>query len=205
MRPGLALLALLLSGCSSLDRLADLPEPLVDFGKLHPAAVLDIRYAGPGNITGRALYPVAKCALRQSVARRLDAAARELEARGLRVKLFDCYRPRPVQEKLWAVKPDERYVASPIKGSRHNRGAAVDLTLADAGGEELVMPSPFDDFSPRAHRDSPASPRARANMLLLEQAMKKHGFIGLPTEWWHFDAEGWQKHPLADTPLETIP
>lgn len=200
-----ALLAAVLAGCSPLNRLNALPEPLVDFGKLHPAAILDIRYAGAGNITGQALYPVAKCVLRQSVAERLDLAARDLESKGLRLKLFDCYRPHSVQEKLWAIKPDDRYVANPIKGSRHNRGAAVDLTLTDGAGEELEMPSPYDDFSPRAHRDGPATAKARENSLMLEAVMGKYGFKGLVTEWWHFDAVGWQKHPLADTPLESIP
>jgi len=192
---------LLLAGCAHL---ADSPEPLVDFGAMHPAAVLDIRYATSNNIAGRPLYPVARCALRRSVALRLQAAARELEADGLRIKLFDCYRPHSVQKELWRLKPDERYVADPVKGSRHNRGAAVDITLTDAKGEELVMPSGYDDFSEKAHRKNAKGP-ARANLKILDEVMRAYGFTGLATEWWHYDAKGWERQPLSDIPLESIP
>lgn len=204
MRRLLPVLAAALAACSSLDKLDAMPEPLVDFHRMHPAAMLDIRYAGANNIAKKPLYPVAKCALRRSVAVRLDAAARELEARGLRIKLFDCYRPLSAQRALWAVKPDERFVANPIKGSRHNRGAAVDLTLTDASGDELEMPSAFDDFTEKSYRGQ-GTLKARANSLLLQKVMEKHGFVGLPTEWWHYDAKGWEKHPVEDVDLTPIP
>lgn len=200
--PAAAVLLLLLpAGCKHLE---GAPEPLVDFGAMHPAAVLDIKYATAANVAGRPLYPVAKCALRRSVALRLQAAARELESDGLRIKLFDCYRPHSVQQALWAVKPDERYVANPLKGSRHNRGAAVDLTLTDARGEELEMPSAYDDFTEKAHRKN-ASGKGAANLRILDEVMRAYGFVGLPTEWWHYDAKGWERHPLDDLPLESIP
>ena len=101
--------------------------------------------------------------------------------------------------------PPERYVASPHKGSRHNRGAAVDLTLTDQDGRELPMPTPFDDFTEKAHRsyqDLPAE--AKRNRARLEQAMTRTGFVGLPTEWWHFDAADWQRHPLDDVPFAAL-
>ena len=201
MRALLFLVAPFLAGCASL---AHVPEPLVDFGRMHPAAVLDIRYATSRNVARKPLYPVSRCALRNSVARRLQLAARRIESKGLRIKLFDCYRPHSVQKELWAIMPDERYVASPAKGSRHNRGAAVDLTRTDARGAELVMPSAYDDFSEKAHRGR-GSPEALENLAILDEAMRAYGFVGLPTEWWHYDAKGWEKHPLDDAALESIP
>jgi D-alanyl-D-alanine dipeptidase len=194
-------LVLLLAGCAHLK---SRPEALVDFGRMHPAAVVAMPYAGPGNVTGKPLYSVEKCALRQSVALRLQQAARRVESKGLRLKLFDCYRPLSVQRALWAVKPDERYVANPIKGSRHNRGAAVDLTLTDAAGVELKMPSAYDDFSEKAHRGQ-GSKEALENLAILDEAMRANGFVGLPTEWWHYDAKGWESFPLDDRSLESIP
>jgi D-alanyl-D-alanine dipeptidase len=94
-------------------------------------------------------------------------------------------------------------VADPKKGSRHNRGAAVDATLVDAKGRELEMPTGFDDFSPKAHRGfAGASPSAAADRRALEAAMRRRGFTGLATEWWHFDAEGFGRYPVLDVPLD---
>jgi zinc D-Ala-D-Ala dipeptidase len=160
--------------------------------------VLDIRYATPNNFTKQRLYDEARCLLRPGTAQKLEAARREFEAEGLRLKVFDCYRPLAVQRKMWALVPDERYVADPAKGSRHNRGAAVDLTLVRADGSELPMPTGYDDFSERAHRDYSGLPAdVIANRARLEQVMTKHGFVGLPTEWWHFDDVDWQKYSLV--------
>lgn len=178
-------------------------EPLVDVQSLIPDVRLDIRYAGSDNFAGRRLYPVARCLLRRSVAERLAEVQKELAGMGLALKLFDGYRPWSVQKLLWEVLPDERYVADPAKGSRHNRGAAVDLTLVDAEGRELPMPSAFDEFSEKAHRDFMDLPEeALRNRTLLEQVMARHGFVGLPTEWWHFDYEGWERFPISDVPLD---
>ena len=178
-------------------------EPLIDVAKAIPGIQLDLRYATANNFTGRVLYPCTRCLLRHSVAQRLAAVQQDLAVQGLQLKLFDCYRPLSVQRILWQILPDERYVADPAKGSRHNRGAAVDLTLLDWQGRELIMPSEFDDFSERAHRDYQNLPEAAIyNRGRLEQAMARHGFTGLPTEWWHFDAEGWERYPVSDMPLE---
>jgi D-alanyl-D-alanine dipeptidase len=104
------------------------------------------------------------------------------------LKVYDCYRPPEVQKKFWALVPDERYVANPVKGSKHSLGAAVDLTLVDRRGRELEMPTRYDDFTERAHRDYMKLPRrAIRNRALLREVMVRHGFVPLPTEWWHFD------------------
>ena len=182
---------------------------LVDLAAVDPTIRIDIRYATTGNFTGVAVYPVARCLLRRDAAERLARVQRRLRADGLGLLVWDCYRPFAVQERFWALVPDERYVARPerrdgrpVAGSKHNRGAAVDVTLVDAAGAALAMPTGFDDFSERAHRGAPGVPPvARANAERLEAAMVSEGFEPLPTEWWHFDAPGWQSAELLDVPL----
>jgi D-alanyl-D-alanine dipeptidase len=182
---GALLSFVLVASCSS-------PE-LVEVGDV----VLDLRYATSNNFTKQRLYDNARCLLRPATARKLEAVRIDLQSAGLRLKVFDCYRPLAVQRKMWALVPDERYVADPVKGSRHNRGAAVDLTIVHADGSELPMPTGYDDFSERAHRDYSNLPAdAIANRSRLEQVMTKHGFVGLPTEWWHFDDADWQQYPV---------
>ena len=179
------------------------PAPLVDAAAQIPGLKLDIRYATAKNFTGRALYGAPRCLLRPAVVERLARAQEAAAAQGLGLKVFDCYRPLAVQRAMWTLVPDERYVADPAKGSRHNRGAAVDLTLVDATGRELVMPTAFDDFSARAHRDYEDLPAATlANRALLERIMQDAGFSGLATEWWHFDADGWERYEILDVPLK---
>ena len=175
---------------------------LVEVVTLTPRLRLDLRYATARNFTHQRLYAHARCLLQAPVAARLGDVERELRARGLGLLVFDCYRPLSVQRRMWALVPDERYVSDPAKGSRHNRGAAVDVTVVDGRGHPLAMPSDYDDFSVRAHRDyAGGSDEARANRALLEAVMARHGFVGLPTEWWHFDAAEWQSYPISDEPL----
>src|SRR5437867_7395192 len=132
---------------------APAPDALVDLRALDPSIRVEMPYATPQNFTGVALYPVARCLLRREVAERLVRVERRLRAEGLGLLVWDCYRPFRVQQRLWALVPDARYVAEPVvrdgrpvAGSKHNRGAAVDLTLVDAAGRPLEMPSAFDDF-----------------------------------------------------------
>ena len=175
----------------------------VDVGTLDNSIVLDIRYATSNNFTGKTVYPVARCLLRRDAALRLLRVEEKLKKRGYSLIVFDCYRPLSVQKRFWEILPDERYVADPAKGSRHNRGSAVDVSLADLAGNPLQMPSDFDDFSEKAHRDyTAASPEALKNSALLEAAMKEEGFDPFPTEWWHFDAPGWEGYPVSDFPLK---
>src|SRR5207302_168764 len=154
-----------------------------------PGVRLDIRYATENNFTHQRVYAEARCLLRRAVAERLARVQAALAVDELGLLVFDCFRPLSVQRRFWALVPDERYVADPRKGSRHNRGAAIDLTLVDAGGKPLDMGTDFDDFGPRAHRDFRELPQpALDHRARLERAMAKEGFTGLPTEWWHFDA-----------------
>jgi D-alanyl-D-alanine dipeptidase len=177
-------------------------DHLVEIERAVPGVVLDLRYATTNNFTGQVLYPEARAWLRPRTAARLAAVARDLAPLGLRLKVFDAYRPWSAQQQLWARVPDERYVAHPAKGSRHNRGAAVDVTLVRADGTELPMPTAFDDFSERAHRDYSDLPaEVLANRDLLDRAMSRRGFVGLPTEWWHFDDRDYRRYKLLDVPL----
>jgi len=175
---------------------------LIDVTTIAPRLRLDIRYATAGNFTHQPLYAHARCLLQEPVARRLADVAHELAARGLGLVVYDCYRPLSVQKKMWALVPDERYVSNPKKGSRHNRGAAVDVALVDQHGALLPMPSAYDEFTERAHRDyAGGSAHERVDREILEDVMLRHGFIGLATEWWHFDATEWQTFPISDEPL----
>jgi len=179
---------------------------LVDIRTVNRNIRLDIRYATANNFLKRKLYSTPKCALRSSVAQKLALVQTDLEKVGLGLKVYDCYRPFSVTKQMWEVLPDPNYVANPARGSRHNRGAAIDLTLVDRTGKELEMPTPFDDFTAKAHRDyAGGSAQSRKNRQLLEDAMKKQGFIGITTEWWHFDSEDWQKFAILDIPLGAIP
>ncbi|MEI8186371.1 MAG: M15 family metallopeptidase [Chlorobiaceae bacterium] len=178
-------------------------KDFVDIAELDSSILLDIRYATACNFTGKAMYPVARCLLRRDAALRLLRVEQKLRKQGCRLIIFDGYRPLSVQKKFWNILPDERYVADPAKGSRHNRGAAVDVSMADLAGHPLPMPSEYDDFSLKAHRGyTGASLEAQKNCALLEAAMKEEGFDPFPTEWWHFDAPGWERYPVSDFSLE---
>ncbi len=189
--------------CPSFDGAAAAREPLVRVADVDPRIRIDLRYATPDNFTGRVLYdrPVAR--LRASVAERLRRVQDELERDGLGLVIYDAYRPWSVQWTLWGVVANPDYVADPRRGSRHNRGAAVDVGLVDDRGHALPMPSAYDEFTERAHRDyAGGTDEELANRERLARAMEAQGFTGLPTEWWHFDAPHWEWYPIADVPLE---
>ena len=178
---------------------------LVDAAAAVPDAVLDLRYATPTNVTGRAVYPAgARCWLRAPVAERLARAAARLRPHGLRLRLWDCFRPVSVQRALWRVFPRPGYVADPAEGSHHNRGAAVDVGLAAADGGPAAVPTDFDAFGPRAHARAGGIPAAAArNRDLLRAAMEAEGFRPNRMEWWHFDAPEARGAPLLEADLVT--
>jgi D-alanyl-D-alanine dipeptidase len=171
---------------------------LVDIQTIIPSITVDLRYATKDNFTGEVVYPFKRCLVLQPVAIALDRVQKELEAQGLSLKVWDGYRPISAQWKFWEIMPDERYVSDPRKGGRHTRGTAIDVTLMREG-VELEMPSLFDDFSERAHLDyQGASAQALRNRDFLIAVMEKHGFLSIPTEWWHFDFSGWEQCPPLD-------
>lgn len=199
---GRAFLLLAIASCAHADATPrEKPTDLVDVSTVIPDAVIDIRYATEDNFTGKRLYPVGTCKLRRAVATRLAKAAATLRDQGRRLLVWDCYRPTSIQEQLWKLVPDPRYVANPKKGSRHSRGAAVDLGLVDKDGKPVVLPTKYDDFSKAAHRVHALRGEQGAEARRLEAAMKAAGFVPMPTEWWHFDAPDAAKYSLANEPL----
>jgi D-alanyl-D-alanine dipeptidase len=166
----------------------------------------DVRYATTDNFMHQKLYPVAKVFLRRPAAIALHDVERELAREGLGLKLFDGYRPYRVTVQMWKPIRNPDFVADPAKGSRHNRGAAVDLTLIDLRtGRELPMPTGYDAFTAKARKDFNDLPaEAIANRAKLRDVMTRHGFDPLPSEWWHFDFRGWETFELLDLPLETL-
>ena len=189
------------------DPQAPAVRQLVDLSRFDPTLRLDLRYATPDNFTRTTLYPVARAYLQRAAADALVKVQRELSAQGLGLKIFDAYRPLAVQQKMWDLIRDDRYVSNPaLNAGRHTRGTAIDLTLVDRDGRELPMPTPYDDFSERAHRDAKGIPaEASRNSKLLEATMLKHGFLPYPFEWWHFDFRDWKSHPPLDIPLDRLP
>jgi len=180
-------------------------NPLVDLQGFDPTIALDIRYATPDNFMGEPLYPEARCFLRRQAAQCLSRVQKNLLQKGLSLKVFDGYRPLSVQKKMWARFPFEGFIANPQKGSNHNRGMAVDVTLVDSRGNELPMPSAYDEFSERSHRKyAKGSPEAIANRALLEREMQKEGFKGMSTEWWHFDHVEAKQYAVLDTPFAEV-
>jgi len=151
-------------------------------------AVLDIRYATENNFTKKQIYPCGRCFLRPELASRMKTLQKDIRKRyGMQLKFFDCYRPRPAQQRLWDIEPDARYVTPPSKGSMHNRGLAVDVTLVDKDGVELDMGTPYDFFGPAAHTTNTDLPEeVLKNRKILTKMMEIHGLKGIRTEWWHF-------------------
>jgi zinc D-Ala-D-Ala dipeptidase len=184
------------------------PRALVELIALDPTVKLDVRYATANNFTGRVLYPEARAFLVGAAAEALLRAHKAAQAEGFGLTIFDAYRPWHITKKLWEATPKAKrnYVANPMQGSRHNRGCAVDLSLHDLRTGALVeMPSGFDDFSRRAHRDfMDAPPDAIANRERLARYMKAQGFRGMSNEWWHFDFVGWENFPVLDTAFDDI-
>ncbi|HEX8076199.1 MAG TPA: M15 family metallopeptidase [Chthoniobacterales bacterium] len=179
----------------------------VDIRSVEKTIVIDLRYAGANNVAHRPLYPPGTPALtRAGVAQRLVVAQEYLRKRGFGLKIWDAYRPQFAQEKLWQVTHNRSFVADPKegRGSMHIRGAAVDVTLVDASGNDVPMPTDFDSFTPAALLDYRGkSPNVRENLKLLQKAMAHGGFYGLRTEWWHFCAPDWQKFdPVPDLKMD---
>jgi D-alanyl-D-alanine dipeptidase len=200
------------AGASSAPPTAQQSKPsagaLVEIKRDTAGLRLDLRYATINNFTGRVLYDQARAFLQGVAADALMRARDSAMNDGFGLTLFDAYRPWRVTKQLWeATPPSQRnYVANPKRGSRHNRGCAVDLSLHTlATGTLVEMPSAYDDFSERAHRDfMAAGETAIANRARLERYMEAEGFIGMSNEWWHFDHRDWQSFPILDMPFEDL-
>ncbi len=179
---------------------------LIDIKDVIPDIKLDIRYATTNNFVGEVIYPSPVAFARLPVVDALVIVQESLRKRGLGLVIFDAYRPYSATVKFYEVYKDTNYVASPYGGSRHNRGAAVDVSLVDlATGEEIQMPTAYDSFTEAAHPDYTNLPEnVIVNREILINEMQNHGFKVYPTEWWHFDFIGWEAYDIMDISFEDL-
>jgi D-alanyl-D-alanine dipeptidase len=177
---------------------------LVEIGAEEYGVELALAYATDENFTGHAVYRRAAAYLHPDGAAHLGRAAALAAPLGLKLRIFDAFRPSEAQWKLWEHTPDPMFLADPRRGSPHSRGVAVDLTLVERGGRALDMGTPFDDFTPRSwHGDVTISPEAQRNRLLLLGLMSAAGWDFYSKEWWHYQLFNARAYPLySDTALK---
>lgn len=170
----------------SLELLAD--TTFVRLADYSEDFVYDLRYATTNNFLKSKVYDCPECYTRVKTAKALLKANEEFMEKGFKIKFFDCYRPNSVQYKMWEIVPNPQYVANPVKGSIHNKGGAVDITLTTLEGQELDMGTDFDFFGKRAYHDNYDLPQiVLDNRRLLKDTMEAHGFWSIRTEWWHYN------------------
>lgn len=177
---------------------------LIDLAKLDNRLTIDIRYATANNFMSKPLYTTARPQLQRPAAEALKRAHDKLRAAGYGLVVLDAYRPWQVTREMWDKHPQHRaYLSDPLKGSRHNRGCAIDVTLLNlATGKEVAMPSAYDEFTERAHPDyKGGSFEQREARDLLRSAMEAEGYRVYQNEWWHFDFQGWENYPVLNLPL----
>ena len=171
----------------------------VSLKKYSPDFVFDMKYATSDNFLKSKVYECDECYLRYKTVKNLIEANKSFLKKGYRIKFFDCYRPLDVQKKMWSIVPDANYVANPSRGSIHNRGGAVDITLVDKKGNELDMGTAFDFFGPESsHNYTKLSKEVLKNRKLLKKIMLKHHFESFDSEWWHYNLEGAKKDKLSN-------
>lgn len=159
----------------------------------------ELRYATDNNFLKTKVYDCAECYTRKKTAEALIAANKVFLKKGFRIRFFDCYRPNSVQYEMWKIFPNPQYVADPAKGSIHNKGGAVDITLETLEGEALDMGTDFDFFGREAHHDNRQLPEeVLENRGLLKEVMEAHGFWSIRTEWWHYNLSSASNDPVAN-------
>lgn len=181
---------------------------LVELVKLDNTIKLDIRYATDNNFVGKTVYPEARAFLQKPAAKALLRVHKKLKKQGLGLIIFDGYRPWRITKLFWEVTPEDKrkFVANPARGSKHNRGCAVDLSMYDLKTGKLVeMPSDFDEFTERASPDyQGGTEKERANRDLLRRLMEAENFTVNANEWWHFDYKDWEKYAIYDIAFSEI-
>lgn len=179
---------------------ADSNQQLVNLEHYIPGIQKDVRYATTNNFTKQQLYTRTDIYLRLPAAKALKAVQTALRKKGYGLLIYDAYRPYHVTEAMFKIVPNDLYAADPRKGSGHNRGVAIDLSMVDLKtNKPVAMPTDFDDFTRKAHQNyMPSDPVIAANRKILRDAMFQHGFKGSSTEWWHFYLPDYKKYPLMD-------
>ena len=160
----------------------------VNLTQYSPDFEYDMKYATEDNFLKAKVYDCAECFLRLKTVNALIDANKKFLEKGYKIKIFDCYRPLDIQKKMWKIVSNPKYVADPAKGSIHNRGGAVDITLIDSLGKELDMGTPFDFFGIEASHNYPnVSDNVKQNRILLKTIMTSSGFNSFDSEWWHYN------------------
>lgn len=181
---------------------------LVELTSLDNTIKLDIRYATSDNFVGRPVYPEARAFLQKPAAKAVVSVHHKLKERGLGIVIFDGYRPWSITKLFWDVVPEDKrkFVADPAKGSKHNRGCAVDLSIYDLKTGALIdMPSGYDEFTDRASPNyTGGTEKERANREMLRKLMEDAGFTVNPNEWWHFDYKTWQDYAIYDIAFSEV-
>ena len=181
---------------------------LIELSDLDKTIKLDVRYATADNFTGTAVYTEPRAFMQRPAAEALIRVHRKLKKQNLGLVIFDGYRPWSVTKIFWEVTPEDKrkFVANPAKGSRHNRGCAVDLSLFDlTTGKEIEMPSGFDDFTDKASPNfTGGTAEQTKNRDLLRAAMEAEGFTVNDNEWWHFDYKTWADYAIYDIPFSAV-
>jgi D-alanyl-D-alanine dipeptidase len=184
------------------------PSDLVELSTLDTSFKLDIRYATPNNFVNQPVYDEARAFLQRPAAKALVEVNKELKSLGFGLLIFDGYRPWSVTKLFWDLTPPEnrKFVADPTKGSRHNRGCAVDVSLYRLStGEVVNMTSDYDEMTERAYPNYTGGTAEQRKMRdLLRSKMEKHGFEVYPYEWWHFDFKGWENYRIQDIAFSEI-
>lgn len=161
--------------------------------------VYDMRYATENNFLKAQVYQCGECYVRAIIAKALIKANKAFMEQGYRIKFFDCYRPHDVQKKMWEIVPNATYVANPAKGSIHNKGGAVDITLTTLEGEQLDMGTTFDFFGRKARHAYQELPKqVLDNRKLLKSGMEAYGFGAITSEWWHYNYRPTLGYPIAN-------
>ncbi len=178
-------------------------QGLVEVRDIDNTIEVELIYATEANFSEHVLYTLEVCLLRRQTADKLAAANAEFSENGYRIKVWDAYRPRSVQGLMFKHYPDPVFVADPAVGSNHNRGTSVDVTLVDRYGNELKMPTKFDDFSEKASRNyADMTEEARKNVDYLTEVMIRHGFEPINSEWWHFNDSEMKNYDHLDISFE---
>jgi len=179
---------------------------LIEIKKAIPSVVLDIRYATKNNFMKEVMYNQPKAFARKPVVEQLKKIQAILSKKGYGLKIFDAYRPYAITLAFWEKASDKNFVANPAKGSKHNRGCAVDLTIIDLKtGKDVQMPTPYDSFEEAAAPHYNKLPeQVIKNRDFLINTMQANGFKVIYNEWWHFDFNGWQNYNLMDIPFEKL-
>lgn len=186
MKKTFLFIAVLCTFLGNSQKIAD--TTFVNIKDLDSTIVLDMKYASSDNFLKQNVYGCEVCYLRYKTAKKLIEANQDFKEKGLKIKIFDCYRPLDIQKKMWELVPNPDYVANPVRGSIHNRGCAIDITLVDENNKELDFGTAFDHFGPESSHNYENLPeQVLENRKMLRKIMKKNGFRAFESEWWHYN------------------